>query len=1069
MSWRERVVHRVARMVGAGPTVVLPRGAGGDPGLQTQGVEQLVAAMRASREGMGGLTTGLSDHEVRRYFYGWQYAAITLLAESVMQTPYMIEVQTGGKWEEAEEAHPVRALFENVNPILTTPELWYYTMLDLGMIGKCYWHTPSNALGEPAEIYPLPGVLKPEIDTTGDAQIITEWIEKRRDQNGLERTIHYEPDEITFLRMPQPGAMLDGMGAMQAAGAPIKLDSKIIEAEWSAMKQGLYPSVLLQIPGSDPKVRQQKLDEFNTRWGGAKETGKAIGVSDSIGVNWPNLRPRDMGFTQGSARTRDQILAVAGRVPRALLGMSEGLPKANVQGMHTIFARWSVQPKLTLLQARINQDLIQKRYDKKVRLRFDSPVPEDKDAERDDAEMHLRTGVRTINEVREERGLDAVEWGDVPLVPAGLAPLGSGGEGEGTAAQALAEAILSALGAPAGLIDVPARAVALAAPEAQAAVPRGFTKKERDEIRLLARDHGFGFEMRMGKHWRKMFRAIGRQFLEGWDALKDEFQSAGLGLIVQARAREIVDEILDPEKMAAYLAEQSEKIYRDGLVLGGGFNAEVISTVADLPWDDGMDAINEYALQFRSGHFASVAETTRAQMTGVMGQAVADGKTWGEMRALAVDEFGKMEASRAANIATTETTKLYGAGGQAFRQTYAIPWKQWVASFVNTRDTHADADGTVVPNNAVFHVGDDAMLWPGSGSSAAENCNCFVDPKTPVMTDGGYRPIGKIVPGDRVLTHAGRYQAVTRTLDPKTYGGDVVKLTLERGGSLTVTPEHRVLTDDGWLPAQDVRADMKLTALATRCATCGELIPQVRGSYVFQHCSRVCANDAKYGKAEAARAACFKKYGPGGYLNHLTEAERAKGQRVYAERYGGGNLAQACRNLLGSALGRASWHGSKLEKSMERFLRKAGRRFVPQHPVGCRRIDFYLPDEKLFVECDGPHFHADKAKERARDVEILLQRPDHRIAHVLYGRTPLVWEFYDLAALNDAHAYEFTGAVVKSVRRWTLRRPRRLYNLAVADDESYVAKGVIVHNCNCTAVPVVDPKNLPVPAKTEGA
>lgn len=745
MSWRERVVHRVARMVGAGPTMVLPRGVGGDPALQVQSVEQLVASMKASAaaEGVGGLTAGLSDFEVRRYFYGWQYAAITLLAESVVQTPYHIEVQAAGKWEEADESHPVRMLFENVNPILTTPELWYYTMLDLGMIGKSYWYTPPNALGEPAEIYPLPGVVKPKIDTTGGQQIITEWTEKRRDENGMERTVHYAPEEITFLRMPQPGAMLDGMGAMQAAGAPIKLDGKIIEAEWSAMKQGLYPSVLLQIPGSDPKVRQAKLDEFNDRWGGAKQTGKAIGISDTIGVNWPNLRPRDMGFTQGSARTRDQILAVAGRVPRALLGMSEGLPKANVQGMHTIFARWSVQPKLTLLQARINQDLIQKRYDKKVRLRFESPVPEDRDAERDDAEMHLRTGVRTINEVREEQGLQPVAWGDVPIMPAGMAPLGSGGEGEGAQAQGWApdtikdamRALLGAMGAPREMIDVADRTRALAAPEAQADAPAGFTKAERDEIRAKARTDQFGYEMRLAKHWRAMFRAIGQEFLAGWDALEEEFQSGGLGLVLQARARDVVDELLDPAEMAAFMAEQSEKIYREGLVLGGGFNKEVISGVVDLPWDAGMDAINEYAQRFGAGHFAGVAETTRAQMTSLMAQAAVDGKTWAEMRALAVTEFGQMEASRAAAIATTESTKLYGAGGQAFRQTYQIPWKQWVASFVNTRDTHADADGTVVPNNAVFHVGDDAMMWPGSGSLAEENVNCnctavpVVDPK----------------------------------------------------------------------------------------------------------------------------------------------------------------------------------------------------------------------------------------------------------------------------------------------------------------------------------------------------
>jgi hypothetical protein len=50
-------------------------------------------------------------------------------------------------------------------------------------------------------------------------------------------------------------------------------------------------------------------------------------------------------------------------------------------------------------------------------LMSDNPVVDDREAARLQEEQDLRLGVRSINQVRSDRGLPPVSWGDVPWMP----------------------------------------------------------------------------------------------------------------------------------------------------------------------------------------------------------------------------------------------------------------------------------------------------------------------------------------------------------------------------------------------------------------------------------------------------------------------------------------------------------------------------------------------------------------------------------------------------------------------------------------------------------------------------
>jgi len=1023
-GWLARTLDRA---IGSAAGAVLRRMVGGNG--HAQSVDELISILQGETSG-AGISKQLSASAAQAAFYRWQYAAATAIADAVMLVERFVEVKEADKkggvqWVRNDEHDLARVLAEP-NPYMTGPELTWLAVCECMMIGQSWWLIVRNGVEEIAELWPIMGTMKPDLASGG--AMLQGWTQTLFTEHGV-KTNHYDPDEIVYMRLPKPQDFWGGFGPMQAAGASIQLDDQIVTSEWAAFKNGLFPFAVVYFSEKDPKKRDRMMEEFRDKYASADKTGKAIGVSESMDVKFPQAKLRDMGYKAGSEQTKDGILGTM-RVPAAILGDSKQVNRSSAEGMEYIFAKWRIAPLLVLLGARQNQDLAGKHYGSDVRIRYANPVPADRAVDLAEQGQDLQHGVRTINEVRAIRGLEAVPWGDVPYLPAGMLPIGTAPSDEGQG-QAVA------------VIDVQGK--------------RGVPARVRRKIYADFREHKLALRTRLQRVMRRYFSGLQKEVLDAWDAAGRE--QAVVGKVMQAaRVPANVDQILDPNAMAAKLAETAEPVNRWGITLGGSFEKGLTANPSAYRWDEGLASIKKYMAGYGPDHYLDVATTTRLQLMETVAEGVSNNETWLELRTRIVGEFGRMKESRAASIATTETTKLYGAGGQAFRDEYEIAYKQWIASGVNTRDTHADADGQVVRNDQAFSVGGDSMQFPGDGMLAEENCNCFIDPKTPVLTDLGPMPIGKVRPGDRVLTHKGRFRPVVRTLAPRTYHGQVVRIDTERQGKVTVTPEHAVLTDRGWIAAAKVRTGDRVTALATACAHCGKLIPQVRSGHQYDYCTAACANRANPEKAGAARVACFAKWGPGGYLAHLTVAERAKGRQVYADRYGDGDVAEAMRRLCWTALGKASWHGSAIERSMAGYLDGLGTHYQRQFRVGRRRVDFYVAEQRLFIECDSPAFHSDMKAERARDLEILLKHPDHKIAHVHYGEKPPRWELIDLAALNDAHAYQFAGARVTRTRRWTLGIGRRLYNLAVQDDESYVANGLVVHNCNCAAIGVAKPQ-----------
>ena len=96
---------------------------------------------------------------------------------------------------------------------------------------------------------------------------------------------------------------------------------------------------------------------------------------------------------------------------------------ANLQASERLHMDKAIGPRLKRRDEKLNEQLVPL-FDPTGRLFLASedPVPVDADQSIAQVTLDLKYGVVTINEMRGERGLPPVEWGDKPWLPVNLAP-----------------------------------------------------------------------------------------------------------------------------------------------------------------------------------------------------------------------------------------------------------------------------------------------------------------------------------------------------------------------------------------------------------------------------------------------------------------------------------------------------------------------------------------------------------------------------------------------------------------------------------------------------------------------
>jgi len=990
----------------------------------------------------------------------WVYACINAIAQSISGVPLLFKTGTR-KDSQVLESHPLIDLFETPNPLMSGSQLIEATLIYLGLTGEAFYILDRRSeLEIPREMWVVhPDRFKEVVDEKSG--LISGWIYSKGT-----RQIPLQPHEVVFFRYFNPYNDYRGLAPLQAARAGIEQDFWAGQYNTAFFKNSAQPGGVLETSGNlTDEEYQRLLAQWQDRHGGAPKAHAIALLEGGVTYKQTGLSQKDMDFLEQRKWNREEIMA-AFKVPKPELGLYDEVNYATAKTQRKLFWENTLLPKMALFEFVLWSQLLRRIEGGRNWAEFDyssiSALHEDRNELMDSAQKLWSMGVplNTVNEYL-GLGLPQVEGGDVGYLPFNLTPMTHVAPPKEPVKELIAHAADSS---PSLLLAAPFfvhRFDSEAYWKAYLAVHTPLEKTVQSKISR------YFYEQRK-RQLRKMEEALGK-----------------------AVTRELAVEslLLDSDEENAILRKMIWPLYLEiGQQAGESLLAELgadpgIFTLVDTP---AMAALKNKLIKV-----VGINDTVRAQLRDTLIEGMGKMENTADLmdRVKQVYNFAQ---SRSLTIARTETGQAMGIARDAAMDQMKVEKIQWVtAGDEHVRESHQMLNGMVMERGQVFPNG---CLYPCDiNGPPEETINCFIDHQVPIFTTEGWKPIGKIKPGDMVLTHKNQFRKVTRISTGSTYSGEVVRLTpagdwLKNKRSVVITPEHRFLMADGsWKQAQHIQPGDRIKIIASFCRYCGEAIP-----YWRRYCNHSCLSKAitekqwndpahrenisrktrqqlhrdyeegirnRHEITKKARETAFKKYGEGGYLATVDRSPEGTFQRRVEEAIIAkwGSRLDMLRKTAFVALGKAGWYGSRFDKKVRSLLEYNGKNYIQQFFVGNRRVDFYLPEYKLFLECDPPWYHNDPMRERKRDLEILSQYPDHKICHLIFNEAGHQEreETYDLLSLNHAGTYQQTEIEVSAVQRWKLRKPRRLYNFAVEDDESYVAKGFISHNCRCVAAPVV--------------
>jgi hypothetical protein len=280
-----------------------------------------------------------------------------------------------------------------------------------------------------------------------------------------------------------------------------------------------------------------------------------------------------------------------------------------------------------------------------------------------------------------------------------------------------------------------------------------------------------------------------------------------------------------------------------------------------------------------------------------------------------------------------------------------------------------------------------------------------------------------------------------------------------------LTEDHPVLVNGFWIPAKKVKPGLEIRMLAKPCKVCG------KPTFLYREtCSTECATSIvtekrdtpEYRKAcaERSRKAMLRQIAAGLVDGKArTKAANEKTREMVRQ---GVHPFQDPENhkKAQQSLGYLNYGKTWIEEKMGWYLTNClGLEVKPQFAIpkdfdawGRQRyyfVDFLIAGTNIVIECDGSHWHSDKEADQIRQKRIedqgyvVLRFTDSQIHGDLEGCGK---EIQRILA-NHNNEYLFMDVKVHSVHIQEPKRTYPLYNISVEEDESYIAKGFVVHNC----------------------
>lgn len=320
--------------------------------------------------------------------------------------------------------HPALALWNAPNPFHVGHAFRETSQQFQEVTGEQHWLVVKQG-SLPYELWPVqPDRMFP---VPHPVKYLAGWVYRSPDGEEIPLGV----DDVIFVRNPRPTNLYRGLSPLAALNTDLNAVREASEYTSAWFRNGARPGGVIQ---AEQNISDEDFDIFQARW---KETHQGVDNVNRVaileaGMTWQNTFSShdEMQLVELRESARETIREAFG-FPKAMMGATDDVNKANAYAGEVLFARWLIKPRLIRIREALNRYLLPMYGSSAEGLEFDfvNPVPEDDEIaaqvllnKAQSAKFLADTGLWEAADILTTCGLPEMEELPEPRLPAALPP-----------------------------------------------------------------------------------------------------------------------------------------------------------------------------------------------------------------------------------------------------------------------------------------------------------------------------------------------------------------------------------------------------------------------------------------------------------------------------------------------------------------------------------------------------------------------------------------------------------------------------------------------------------------------
>lgn len=616
--------------------------------------------------------------------------------------------------------HPLVPTLERPNPLLTRLQLLRVLSFWLTQTGEAYLLKVTNGAGAVRELWPMSPRNVERI--AGQASPVSGFV-----FHGERGETRYRLEEVVWIFDPDPAYPFQGLGIVGPQARAIDSATFAAATVREHYQNDATPKTVLlakeDARAPDASQRKEFEADWRNRYGRLSGTGRNTPAFLPSGFELKELGAgMDIEQTRAYLEFERDALLMANGVPRSILGDVVDANRAAAETNQLVFDLHTIQPQARLIADALTYQLAQPDYGAEIFVQFREFVSEDKAFRLQEETADLAGKVRSINEIRAARGLEPVDWGDLPVGTMADVPYtGEEREPLDLVPPQPGEPVEEGQGAPGDDDDEQGDDEPATRSRAH---PGAVWAPQAEWARVLQRDREF--VPLLVSRLRRVFAAQRSAVLAALET------RGAAGARAWSRVDEL-DELLDGGDLRRLFDVLVTPVSIDAAQASRQNALRLLNTKPSL-------AFTDKAVQYLEAKGAELVTftnaTTKRRIRGALAKGTAEGESLQQLTGRVRKVFADASAHRARTIARTEILQAVQFGQlEGYRDSGRVVGKRWnTAQDDRVRDSH-EIDGTAVAIGETFDLDGEAADGPGLGAEGtrlsagnAINCRCFLTP-----------------------------------------------------------------------------------------------------------------------------------------------------------------------------------------------------------------------------------------------------------------------------------------------------------------------------------------------------